>query len=260
MDKIRIIDLDTESILEYGICGYKNIKRPGFPEKLEWFDARIKEGLRVKILVSESGGNQGMIEYIPGKFAWRPVDARGYMFIHCLFVGFKREYKGKGYASLLLDACIQDAKKENLYGVSVITRQGAFMVGRELFIKNGFEVVDSAPSDFELLVKKIDSTAPDPKFVGDWDHKLEKFGKGLTIIRAYQCPYTVKNVNEISEVAEKQYGITPNIVTLKTSEEAQKSPCPFGIFCVVYNGNIIAEHPISSRRFINIMNGIEKND
>ena len=41
MDKIRIIDLDTESILEYGICGYKNIKRPGFPEKLEWFDARI---------------------------------------------------------------------------------------------------------------------------------------------------------------------------------------------------------------------------
>ena len=156
MDKIRIIDLDTESIFKYGICGYKNIKRPGFPEKVEWFNARIKEGLRVKILVSESGGNQGMIEYIPGKFAWRPVDARGYMFIHCLFVGFKREYKGKGYASLLLDACIQDAKKENLYGVSVITRQGAFMVGRELFIKNGFEVVDSAPSDFELLVKKIE--------------------------------------------------------------------------------------------------------
>lgn len=260
MDKISVIDLDTESIFKYGVCGYKNSKRPGFPEKVEWFDARIKEGLRVKILVSESGGNQGMIEYIPGEFAWRPVDAKGTMFIHCLFVGFKREYKGKGFASLLLEACIQDAKTENLHGVSVITRQGSFMVGKDLFIKNGFEVVDSAPSDFELLVKKWDSKAPDPKFRGDWNQKLKKYGNGLTIIRAYQCPYTVKNVNEISEVAEKQFRITPRIITLKTSKEAQNSPCPFGVFCVIYNGKIVAEHPISSRRFTNIMNGIVKND
>jgi len=27
-----------------------------------------------------------MIEYIPGKYAHRPVDAEGYMFIHCIFV------------------------------------------------------------------------------------------------------------------------------------------------------------------------------
>ncbi len=52
-----------------------------------------------------------MLEYISGKYAHRPVDAQGYIFIHCIFVGFKKEYKGKGYASSLIDECIKEAKK-----------------------------------------------------------------------------------------------------------------------------------------------------
>jgi len=36
-----------------------------------------------------------MLEYIPGKYAHRPVDAERCMFIHCIFVGFKNEFKGK---------------------------------------------------------------------------------------------------------------------------------------------------------------------
>jgi len=94
-----------------------------------------------------------MIEYIPGEYCWRPVEAGGYLFIHCIFVGFKREYKGKGYASLLVDDCVLDAKKDNKLGVAVITRKGSFMAVKELFIKNGFEAIDTAPPDFELLVK-----------------------------------------------------------------------------------------------------------
>jgi L-amino acid N-acyltransferase YncA len=245
--------MDAENILEYGVCGYKSLQKAGFPEKVAWFKDRLKEGLRIKTLVTEKGSVQGLIEYIPGEYAWRPVDAKGYMFIHCLFVGFKKEYKGKGYASLLLDACVQETKTENFHGVSVITRQGAFMAGRDLFIKNGFEVVDTAPSDFELLVKKFNPEASDPIFRWDREKRLGQYRKGLTIIRAYQCPYTVKNVNEIQEVAEKEFHITPTIITLKNYKEAQKSPCPFGVFCIIYEGNIIAEHPISSRRFMNIM-------
>jgi hypothetical protein len=56
----------------------------------------------MKALMSEAGCYQGMLEYIPGKYAHRPVEAEGYMFIHCLFVGFRSEFKGKGYGTLLI--------------------------------------------------------------------------------------------------------------------------------------------------------------
>ena len=256
MDEIEIIDTTADNILEYGVCGYKNIKREGYPEKIEWLKDRFPEGLKIKTLYSDKDGTQGMIEYIPGKYAWRPVEARGYMFIHCIFAGFKRAYKGKGYGSLLVDECVKDAKKEHKHGVAVVTRKGPFMAGKELFFKKGFEVVDTAPPDFELLVKKFDKNAPTPKFKGYWEKKQSKYGRGLTIIRADQCPYSVKNVREISETAEKEYGIKPNIISLKNYKEAQNSPCAFGTFCIIYDGKVIAHHPISNTRFKNIMNKI----
>ena len=250
--KISIIDTNSDNILEYGICGYKSMKRPGYPEKIEWLKNRFQQGLKIKTLYSEKDGAQGMIEYIPGEYCWRPVQASGYMFIHCIFVGFKRAYKGKGYGSLLLKECIKDAEKESMLGVAIVTRKGSFMVGKELLIKHGFEVVDKAPPDFELLVKKIDEKSPAPTFKGNWQEKQSKYGKGLTIIRADQCPYTVKNINEICETAEKEFNIKPTVITLKNHKEAQESPCPFGIFCIIYNGKLIAQHPISNTRFMNI--------
>ena len=253
MEKVEIIDTNADNILIYGICGYKNIKRAGYPEKIEWLKNRFPEGLKIKTLHSDKNGTQGMIEYIPGEYCWRPVEARGYMFIHCIFSGFKNAYKGKGYGTLLLKECLEDAKKKNMYGVSAVTRKGSFMAGKELFLKNSFEVVDTAPPDFELLVKKFNKNAPNPKFKGDWVERLSRYGKGLTIIRAGQCPYTVKNVREIIETAEKKYGIKSNIIELKNYKEAQNSPCPFGIFCIIYDGKVIAHHPISNTRFENIM-------
>lgn len=124
------------------------------------------------------------------------------------------------------------------------------MAGREIFIKHGFDVVDSAKSDFELLVKKYKKSAANPGFAIN----PIKQTKGLTIIRADQCPYTVKNVKEICETAEKDYGIKAKVIDLKSHKDAQNSPCPFGTFCVIYNGKIIAESPISKGRFVNIMN------
>jgi YoaP-like protein len=258
VERIEIIDTNANNILEYGVCGYKDIRRAGYPEKIEWLKDRFPEGMKIKTLYSDRDGTQGMIEYIPGEYCWRPVEASGYMFIHCIFSGFKNIYKGKGYGSLLLDECLKDAKKENLHGVAVVTRKGPFMAGEELFVKNGFEGVDTAPPDFELLVKKFNKNAPTPKFRGDWERKLSKYNKGLTIIRADQCPYTVKNVREISETAEKVYGMEPNIINLNNCHEAQSSPCAFGTFCIVYNGKVVACHPISKTRFANIMNKILK--
>ena len=258
MEEIKIINTDSNNILELGVCGYKNIETPGFLEKVDWLKNRFSEGLKIKTLYSEKDKTQGMIEYIPGEYCWRPVEADGYMFIHCIFSGFKKAYKNKGYGSMLLNECSKDAKKENMYGVAVVTRKGSFMAGNDFFLKHSFKIVDKAPPDFELLVKKINRNAPNPKFKVGMEKKLSSYGRGLTIIRADQCPYSVKNVKAIVETAEREFDIKVNLIDLNNYKEAQDTPRGFGTFCIIYKGEVLADHLISNTRFINIMNKIKK--
>jgi hypothetical protein len=259
MDDVKIIDLTPENIADYGVCGYKDIKKHvELRRKITWFKENYAKGLRIKVLFSKKSGYQGMLEYIPGQYAHRPVDAAGYMFIHCIFVGFRNEFKGKGYASSLIDACIDDAKKSHTHGVAVVTRNGPFMAKKEIFVKKGFALVDMAEPDFELMVLKFDRNAVDPKFKTDMNKNRDRYAKGLTIIRSAQCPYSEKNVVSIMETARNKYGLNPRLVELEDSDAVQNAPCAFGTFCILYNGEIISHHPISNTRFENIMDTIRK--
>ncbi len=253
MGNIEIIDTNAENICHFAFCGYKSIKQEGYKRKLDWFKKRFSEGMKFKILYSVEDGAVGAIEYVPGRYAWRAVEAHDYMVIHCIFI-MRKKYKGKGYGVLLLKEALQDAKRKKMRGVAVVARKGTWMAGTELFLKHGFEVVDRAPPDFELLAKRFKKTAALPKFSGDWDRRLHKYGTGLTIICSDQCPYTAKCVKDITETAKKRYHMKPKIIELMNYKQAQSAPCAFGVFSIVYNGKIIAEHPISGTRFQNIMN------
>ena len=84
MADTELIDLTPEDIADYGVCGYKDVqKHLELRKKIEWFKQYYPKGLRIKALLSQKGGYQGMLEYIPGEYAHRPVDAKGYLFIHC---------------------------------------------------------------------------------------------------------------------------------------------------------------------------------
>lgn len=162
---VEIVDLKPNTIADYGVCGYSDVKKHvELRRKIEWFAKYYEKGLRIKVIMSKKGGYQGMLEYIPGKYAHRPVDAEGYMFVHCVFVGFKKEYKQKGYASLLIDECIQEARKESMLGVAVVTRKGSFMAKKDIFVKKGFVLVDEADPDFELLAFKLSEVSASPQF------------------------------------------------------------------------------------------------
>lgn len=50
------------------------------------------------------------IEYIPAENAWNPINADGYMYIDCLWVS--GSFKGHGYSSDLLNACINDSMEK----------------------------------------------------------------------------------------------------------------------------------------------------
>lgn len=253
-DNIQIIDLTPENIADYGVCGYKNVeKHKELRNKITWFKEYYTKGLRIKALISETGGYQGMLEYIPGKYAHRPVSADGYLFIHCVFVGFKKEFKGKGHASALIETCIQEAREQGMLGVSIVTRKGSFMVNSEIFLKKGFEIVDEAKPDFKLLALKFDEKSESPTFRAEAFNNAEAYGDGLTILRSPQCPYTEKNVNAILETAKENFQLKTNLIEIEGAEMAQRTPCAFGTFCMLYDGEVISHHPISNKRFENII-------
>lgn len=124
---MKLIDVNKNNVAETGFfCKMSQKKNEGYKRKLEWLNARFDEGLKIKMLDIKKG-LRGFIEYIPGNYAWRPVFADGYMFIHCLWV--VGQSKGKGYAKLLVDECIKDAKKAGMNGVAMIVSEGNWLAG-----------------------------------------------------------------------------------------------------------------------------------
>jgi hypothetical protein len=201
------------------------------------------------VLRSRDFGDVGVIEYAPGSHAWRPVEAEGYLVIHCLMV--IRKHLGKGLGTLLLDSCLSDAKKSKCLGVAVVTSSDSFMAGNGLFLKAGFVSADSFPP-YELLVKKFKKAAPDPRFIVERERVLKKYAKGLTILAADQCPMIPKCVNDIAE-ASRALGLEPKVVCIRIAKQSRELPTPYGVFTIIYNGKLIAERPVSGTRFKNIM-------
>ncbi len=252
--KISIVDANPDNIRQFGLCGYKNPQKEGFPEKANWLIGQFPLGLGIKVLLSEQDGAQGMIEFTPAEQAWRPVNAPDCLFIHCLFVGFKKQYKGLGYASMMIQACIRHAQTLDKAGVAAVCRDGSFMADRRIFEKAGFYAVDQAQPDFLLLFHPLTENARKPVFRHQaMQDTLQKYGRGVFILRASQCPYTIKNVREMCERAQKEFSIVPQVVSIDSPLDAQACPSPFGTFCVVVDGVVLAHHPISATRFCNIL-------
>jgi N-acetylglutamate synthase-like GNAT family acetyltransferase len=256
-EQIKIVDVNMENISESPCCGIKNTEHKGYIQKTNWIKKYFKKGLKAKVLYTEDNRQFGYIEYLPGQYAWRAVEAKDYMLIHCIWTFYKK-YQKKGYGKLLIQSAIDDAKKEKMKGVAVVTRKRPWLAKSEIFLTNGFETVDTAPPDYELLVKKFNTSSPNPKFKDNWEEKLKKYREGLTIIRADQCPHSIKFADEIAEMAKNTYKLKTNIVELRIHQDAQNAPTPCTMFAIIYNGRILADHQISRKRFENIMEKILK--
>ena len=245
MTDYEIVDTNAENISTCSFCGYKNANNLGHRRKTDWLKERYAEGLRYKVLRSRRFGDIGMIEYALGNHAWRPVEAEGYLVIHCLMVNSK--HKGKGLGTLLLNSCLRDAKKSKCRGVAVVTSSDSFMAGSDLFLKAGFVPVDSSPP-YELLVKTLKKAAPDPRFIVDRERLLKRYKNGLTILAADQCPMVPKCVADIAEVS-KILGLKPKLVRVRSAEASRELPTPYGMFSILYDGKLIAGRPVSGTRF-----------
>jgi len=248
----QVIEITRDTLDAVPRCGIKNRSHPGFLRKTTWLESNLEKGMRAKVLLTPKGVQCGYIEYIPGKYAWRGIEADGYMVIHCVWTFF-REYQHRDLGASLIQSSIDDARRQKMSGVAAVTRERPWLAGSPIFRKMGFDLVDTAPPDYELLVYPLRKSAAPPRFKGNWEKRLESYGNGLTIIRADQCPHTIKRSEEIAAVALKTFGLEARIVDLKTYRDAQRAPTPYAVFAIIYDGHLVADHQISARKFTTLM-------
>ena len=227
ISKVELID-------EIWLCG---ANPEGHWRKREWYAQNLPLGLRSKLLRrTEDGEWAGSIEYMPGETAWRAVDAKNYMVIHCLAV--PKKYQGRGYGSSLIEACLEDARKSGLDGAAVLATRQTWCAGRDVYLKNGFEVADQAPPGFELLAKRL-GNAKLPT-LGDWRGRLAASAPGLTFYYSKQCPFMRAEGGYWRKAwLESVYGLRSEVVEMDDYLAAQANPCVWGTYGVVCNGKVI---------------------
>ncbi len=237
-EDVRIVSVDASTVEREGFFCFKSKpKTPGYRRKLEWLRQRFSEGMTLDILY-EGKRSFAFLEAIPGKCAWRAVDAPDYMVIHCIWtVGTGKKH---GYATQLLEHCEERAKKAGLAGVAMLTSDAPFLADRKFFLKRGYTQVDAAGA-FQLLVKRL-ANAANPTLAIDWEARAAAFGPGLTVVRTDQCPYWDDATN-IALSAAEQHGIPARSVELHSAEEVQRlSPSPYGTFALVLNGKLVSHY------------------
>jgi len=232
------IQLDKSNIAEEHICCAFSDKKckDSYQLKKEWLKKEFDNGYVFRRIDARA---KVFIEYGPAEKGWAPLTAPNYLLINCFWVSGK--YKGNGYAKALLQQAIDDAKAQGKDGLVTIvgTKKFHFMSDTKWLLRQGFEAVETLPSGFSLLVKKINPKAPNPIFNASVQEGTCANNKGLVVYYSNRCPFSEYHVTtSLIETAAKR-NIPLQVNKLETCEQAQNSPSPATIFSLFYNGQFI---------------------
>jgi len=242
---LEIVGPENVSVCGIGCTGSRS--HEGYEPKLAWLEHRFREGLRQLRLRDGRGRGLAFLECVPGEYAWRPVVAKGWLFVHCLWVYPKGQAVG-GLGARLIEACVEQARTMRACGVAVLVSDGPWMVGKEVFLRNGFEQIDERDR-FQLVIHRIRRGAA-PRF-GKLDPKWKR-SRGLHIVYAPQCPYLPKSVADVSAMVREE-DLKVRVTVLKSAAEAQRAPSYYGVFNLLWNGRLLSDHYVSRGRFRNLL-------
>jgi len=253
---MKIISIDQDIIESEHICCALGNDKPNMrraQSKKEWMKKRFDEGLIFKRF-DERG--KIFIEYMPVETVWKPIRGKNIMVINCLWVS--GSFKGRGLSTQLLNECLKDTKLQKMDGIAVVcsTTVKPFLTDKKFFIHHGFEVVDSAPPNFELLVLKLNKNAKDPFFTDHAKSGTCSNRKGFTFIYSNQCPFMEEYVGLLSNFL-KNKNIPFKVKKLESCEEAQQIGSPFGTLGVYYNGEFKTHELMSEKKFEKFMVGMK---
>lgn len=234
----NFIKLTKENIEKEHICCAFSDKKcvASYQLKKEWLKREFDNGYVFRRLNERA---KVFMEYGPAEKGWAPVDAPNYLLINCFWVA--GQYKGKGYAKVLLQEAVSDAVAQGKDGLVTIvgTKKYHFMGDTKWFLRQGFVECQKLPSGFSLLVKKLKPDAPTPSFrqsvlSGECPDK-----EGIVVYYSNRCPYAEFHTTEsLKETAAKR-GLNIKTIKLETMQQAQDSPTPATIFSLFYNGKFI---------------------
>ena len=80
---------------------------------------------------------------------------------------------------------------------------------------------------------------------------------GYVLYYTNQCPFNAKYVPVLLEVA-KEREVPFQATRLETKEEAQNAPTPFTTYALFYNGEYLTNEQMNDKRFIKLLDGMEK--
>lgn len=191
------------------------------------------------------------IEYIPAENAWNPIVADSYMYIDCLWVA--GSFKGHGYSTDLLNACIEDSKSKDKKGMCILSseKKKPFLADPKFLKYKGFTVCDEADNGIQLWYFPFINNSSSPKFKECAKHpRIEE--KGYVLYYTSQCPFNAKYVPIIEGVA-KENGVQFKAIHLRNKEDAQNAPTPITTYALFLDGSYITNEQMNDKRFLKLL-------
>ena len=242
---MELIQLTADNLdREHICCAISNSRDVQVLSKKNWLRERLVEGL---VFLKGNVRGKCFIEYLPAEQAWAPVEADGYMYIDCLWVS--GQFKGHGYANLLLDACIDDSRAKGKQGLVVLSsrKKLGFLSDPGYMAHRGFVTADTAEPYFELLYLPFAEGAERPRFRSSV-HARGDMPPGFVLYYTDQCPFTAKYVPVLEGMARERNAVF-QAVHIQTREAAQSAPSPFTTFSLFYDGQFVTHEILSEKKF-----------
>lgn len=248
MEYIRVTKDNLEK--EHICCAISNNNDIQVSSKKAWLADRFDEGL---VFLKSVERGKCFIEYIPAENAWVPIDAPGCMYIDCLWVS--GSFKGHGYSTDLLNACIEDSRGKGKTGLCILSsaKKRGFLADPKYLKYKGFAPADESDNGIQLWYLPLAEDARKPAFRECAKHPhVEE--NGYVLFFTNQCPFPAKYVPVIENIAREQ-NIAFRSVHITDRETAQNVPTPVTNYALFKDGEYVTNEILSDKKFLKMING-----
>ncbi|HQF34114.1 MAG TPA: YoaP domain-containing protein [Petrotogaceae bacterium] len=250
MQDEKIITLNAQNIATEHICcaignDSENLSRANTKKEL-----LKKEFSKGHVFKKFDVRGKCFIEYCPAEQAWFSVNADGYTFIQCFWVSGK--FKGTGMGAKLLEECEKDSLNTNGLVIISSKKKKPFVSDKKYMLSKGFSVCDSGTGDFELLVKKFNPQAADPRFTDSARLGIINQSQAMTFIYSDMCPFAPVYSKIMANTAQEM-GIAVETIKLSSPEHARQTGVLYGIFSLYDKGRFITNELMTEEKFRNYL-------
>jgi len=241
----RVIDY-TNFKKEHICCVLRDRKGEGRIEaKRNWLENVFEDGLVIR---KGDVNAKVFMEYIPADDAWCPVDAPGYMFIHCYRIDEK--YKNDGYEKAIWREATAECRIKHKKGFCVLvgSEDMPYLNKKSDFESRGFRFAAKADPYFELWYLPFEEDEEVvPKFLEE-QAEMEVEDDGFVLYYSHQCPHTAKAIPLLQAKAQ-EIGVELKIIHLESQKVARYIPCVYTTFALFHNKEFVTHEILTPAKF-----------